>query len=159
MRLTTHIIAFLLVAVSAVNCTPTGEAAAAGPNRAEPAAAQLDKATAEAKEAAQALQNYAWAQKAEFVARMRKDLVETQAELDRLIARVETASDEAKVDAKARLDTARADWARAMKHLDEAERATESTWDEVQAGFTKAYGELKTSFAEARQRLSDAVAP
>jgi hypothetical protein len=55
-------------------------------------------------------QDYAYAQKAEFVDKMKKELAEIQEELDRLSAKVERSSGEAKVDAKTRLDAVRGKW-------------------------------------------------
>jgi hypothetical protein len=43
--------------------------------------------------------------------------------------------------------------------LDKAKNATESTWDDVKAGFKKAYSELKDGFNQARQWVSDKIAP
>jgi hypothetical protein len=45
------------------------------------------------------------------------------------------------------------------KQLDEAENATESTWDSVKAGSEKAYDGLKNDFQQARQWASDKIAP
>ena len=45
------------------------------------------------------------------------------------------------------------------KQLDEVKNASESTWDSVKAGSKKAYDELKDSFQQSRQWLSDKVAP
>jgi hypothetical protein len=43
--------------------------------------------------------------------------------------------------------------------LDTAKSATESTWDDVKAGFKKGYSELKDGFNQARQWVSDKIAP
>jgi len=45
------------------------------------------------------------------------------------------------------------------KHLDATRNATESTWNDVKAGFKKGYGELKDSFQQARQWVSEKIAP
>jgi hypothetical protein len=45
------------------------------------------------------------------------------------------------------------------KQLDEARNATESTWGDVKAGFRKGYSELKDGFQNARQWVSDKIAP
>jgi len=45
------------------------------------------------------------------------------------------------------------------KKLEEAKSATESTWDDVKAGFKKGYSELKDGFQQARQWASDKIAP
>jgi chromosome segregation ATPase len=140
---------FLLVAGLAAGCPSTdGESAA-----------RRDKATTETKEAALAIQDFAYAQKAEFVDKMKKELVEIQGELDRLSAKVDRSSGAAKADAKTKLEAVREKWAQAKKQLDQAESATESTWDDVKVGFKKSYGELKDSFENTRQWLSDKIEP
>jgi chromosome segregation ATPase len=159
MRHTILVIAFLLVAAFAVGCKSTDGKSAAETKQRENAAAQLDKAKTETKEAAQAVQDYAYAQKTEFVEKMKKELVEIQEELDRLSAKVERSSAAAKADAKVKLEAVREKWAQAKKQLDQAESATESTWDDVKGGFKKLYGELKDSFDKTRQWLSDKIEP
>ena len=45
------------------------------------------------------------------------------------------------------------------KQLEEAGNATESTWNDVKAGFKKGYEALKDGFQQTRQWLSDKIAP
>jgi chromosome segregation ATPase len=142
-----------------VGCKSTDGNSAVGPKQRETAAAQLDKAKTETKEAAQAMQDYTYAQKAEFIDKMKKELVGIQEELDRLSARVDTSIGAEKADAKTKLEAVREKWARAKKQLDQAESATESDWDDVKGGFKKSYGELKDSFEKTRQWLSDKIEP
>jgi outer membrane PBP1 activator LpoA protein len=151
-------IAFLIAAAVAVGLTSTDGTSAAGQERGETAAAKRDKVKAEAKEAAQEARDYTYAQKAEFAHKMKEELVQIQEELDRLSAKVDRSSGTAKADAKAKLEVVRKKWAQAKKRLDQAEGATESTWDEVKDGFRKSYGELKDSFEKARRWLSDKIA-
>ena len=128
----------------AVGLTATDETSAAGPEPGESAAAKRD---------------YTHAQKAEFVRKMKEELVDIRKELDGLSAKVDRSSGAAKADAQARLEVVRRKWAQAKKRLDQAESATESTWEDVKDGIRKSYGELKDSFEKARQWLSDKIAP
>jgi len=159
MRHTILIITLILVAGLAVSCASTEGKQAAGPKHGETAAAQLDKAKTETKETAQAVKDYTYAQKTEFVAWMKKELAELQEQLDRLSAKVESSSGAAKADAKIKLDAVREKWTQVKKQLDQAEGATESTWDDVKAGIKKSYGDVKDSFDTTRQWLSDKIAP
>ncbi len=43
--------------------------------------------------------------------------------------------------------------------LIEAKDATESTWDHVKSGSSKAYDDLKDGFQNARQWVSEKIAP
>jgi hypothetical protein len=159
MRNTILVTMFLIAAASAVGCTSKDGRSAAAPKQQGSAAVQLDKAKAETKQAAQAMRDYAYAEKAEFVDRMKKELVSIQEELDRLGAKVEKASGAAKDDAKVKLQAARDKWAQAKKQLDQAETATESSWDDVKTGFKQSYADLQDSFTKTRQWLSDKIAP
>ena len=152
-----ELITFLSVATVAVGCKPSAEKSAAE-NR-EATAQQFDKVKTETKEAAQAMKDYAFAQKAEFVATMEKQLAELNRDLDQLAARIEKSSDAAKAEAKPKLQALREQAAKLNKKLDEARNATESTWDDVKASFKKGYAELKDGFNQARQWVSDKIAP
>jgi chromosome segregation ATPase len=136
-----------------MGCKPPAE-----PDR-KAAAEQFDKVKKETKEAAQEMEDYAYAQKAEFVAKMQGQLDEINKDLDQLAAKIEKSSDAAKAEAKPKLQGLRDQAAKLTKQLDEAKNATESTWGDVKAGFKKGYGELKDGFQAARQWLSDKIAP
>jgi cell division protein FtsX len=159
MRHTILVTTFFISGVCLVSCTSKDAKSAAAPKPQGSAAVQLEKAKAETKEAAQAMRDYAYAEKTEFVDRMGKELVSIQEELDRLGTKVDKANGAAKADAKVKLQAARDKWAQAKKQLDQAETATESSWDDVKAGFKQSYAELQDSFAKTRQWLSDKIAP
>jgi cytochrome c556 len=149
---------FTLLAVSAfaVGCEQPEKSTTE--NR-EATAKQLDKAQTETKEAAQDMKDYTYAQKTEFVDNMQAQLAEINRDLDRLAAKIEKSTDAAKAEAKPKLQALRDQTATLTKQLDEAKNATESTWVDVQAGFKKGYGELKDGFQQARQWVSDKIAP
>jgi cytochrome c556 len=125
----------------------------------ETTAQQLDKVKTDTKEAAQDMKDYAYAQKSEFVTKMQGQLDEINRELDQLATKIEKASDAAKTEAKPKLQALRDQTANLTKQLDEAKNATESTWDDVKAGFRKGYSEVKDGFQQARQWVSDKIAP
>ena len=153
------VIAFLLALALAAGCKSTVEKSTAATKQDELAALQLGKAKAATKEAAQAMEDYAFTQKAEFVAAMNKELVAIQEELDHLTAKVESSGGAVKADAKAKLEAAREKWALTKRALDQAESATESSWKDVKGGFRESYAGLKDSIAMTRQWLSDKIAP
>jgi ElaB/YqjD/DUF883 family membrane-anchored ribosome-binding protein len=130
-----------------------------GCNQEQTPAQQFDKVQAETKQAAQDMKNYTFAQKAEFVGRMQGQLAEINRDLDQLSARVEKASDAAKAEAKPKLQTLRDQVAKLNQQLDEAKNATESTWDDVKAATKNACDGLKDGFQQARQWVSDKIAP
>ena len=143
-------ITFLAVTAFAVGCKPSEE---------NSTSQQLDKVKTETKADAQAMKDYTFAQKAEFVATMQGQLDALNKDLDALSAKIESSSDAVKAEAKPKLQALRDQAAQMNKQLDEAGNATESTWDSVKAGSEKAYDGLKDDFQQARQRVSDKIAP
>ena len=86
---------------------------------------------------------------------MQAQLAEINTDLDQLSAKIEKASDTAKAEAKPKLQALREQTSKLTKQLDTAKDATESTWNDVKAGFKKGWGELKEGFQQARQWVSD----
>ena len=150
MKNTLLAISFVAVTAFAVGCKPSEDSSAAQ---------QLDKAKTETKADAQAMKDYAFAQKAEFVADMQGQLDALNKDLDQLSAKIDKSSDAVKADAKPKLQALRDEAAKMNKQLEEARNATESTWDSVKAGTKKAYDALKDDFQQARQWASDKIAP
>jgi len=131
----------------------------AGCEKKETTAQQLDKVQAETKQAAQDMKDYTFAQKAEFTANMQSQLAAINKDLDQLAAKIEKSSAAAKAEAKPKLQALRDQAAKLNAQLDEAKNATESTWDSVKAGFKQGYSELKDGFNQARQWVSEKIAP
>jgi cytochrome c556 len=125
----------------------------------EATAKQFDKVKTDTKEAAQDMKDYAYAQKSEFVGKMQVQLDEINRDLDQLAAKIEKSSDAAKAEAKPKIQALRDQTAKLTKQLDEAKNASESTWGDVKAGFKQGYSELKDGFQQARQWVSDKIAP
>jgi len=120
---------------------------------------ELDRVQDKTKAAAQEMKDYTFAQKAEFTATMQSQLAAINKDLDVLAAKIEKSSAAAKAEARPKLEALRAKADQLNKQLDEAKNATESTWDSVKATSKKAYAELKDGFMQARQWVSDKIAP
>jgi septal ring factor EnvC (AmiA/AmiB activator) len=143
--------ALLSIAAFAAGCKPSTEA--------DHAAAQFDKVKARAEDAAQSMKDFAYAQKAEFVAKMQNQLAPISRDLDQLSAKIERSSAAAKAEAKPKLAALREQAAKLNKQLDDARNATASTWDKVKADSGRTYDALKDDFKRARQWASDKIAP
>jgi hypothetical protein len=130
-----------------------------GCDKEETTTQQINKVQAKTAEVSQDLKDYTYAQKAEFTEAMQKRLTGINKDLDELAAKIEKSSDTAKAEAKPKLQALREKADRLGKQLGEARTATESTWDDVKAGSSKAYNELKDGFNQARQWVSDKIAP
>ena len=148
MKHKTLAIAFLSAAGFSVGCNKEGTTSE-----------QLDKVQEKTASAAQDMKDYTFAQKAEFTAKMQSQLTALNHDLDQLGARIEKSSDTAKAEAKPKLEALRDKSGQLNKQLEEVKNATESTWDSVRAGSKKAYNELKESFQQARQWVSEKIAP
>jgi len=141
-------ITFLSIAAFAVGC-----------DKEQTTSQNIEKVQTETKQAAQDMKDYTFAQKAEFVKAMQVQLDALNKDLDKLDAKIEKSSDAVKAEAKPKLQALRDQTAQLNKQLDEAKNATESTWDSVKAGFQKAYDATKDGFNQARQWVSDKIAP
>ena len=159
MRHSKLVIPFLFGAALATGCKAKAEKSAAETKPDEAAALQLGKAKTATREAAQAMEDYAYTRKAEFVVKMNKEMVAIREEVDRLAAKVDSSAGAGKDEAKAKLEAVRERFAQTKKQLDQAENATESTWGDVKSGFKESYAGLKDSIGITRQWLSDKIAP
>ena len=126
--------ALLSIAAFAAGCKPSTEA--------DHAAAQFDKVKARAEDAAQSMRDFAYAQKAEFVAKMQNQLTAINRDLDQLSAKIERSSAAAKAEAKPKLEALREQAANLNKQIDDARNATVSTWEKVKADSGRAYDAL-----------------
>lgn len=122
-------------------------------------AQQMDKAQSETKQAAQGMKDYTYAQKAEFCTAMQAQLTALDQDLDKLSAKIDSSSDAVKAEAKPKLQAMRDQAAKLKLQLADVPNATESTWDSVKAGSQQTYDALAKSFADARQWVSDKIAP
>ena len=132
---------------------------AVGCDKEQTTSQQFDKVQTETQKAAEDMKDYTFAQKGAFVETMQAQLAALNRDLDQLAAKVEKSSDTAKAEAKPKLQALRDQADKLNQQLDKAKNATESTWDEVKAGTKKAYNELKDGFQQARQWVSEKIAP
>jgi hypothetical protein len=123
------------------------------------AAAQRDKALTASKVAAQSVRVYAYAERDEFIDAANRELSDIQTEMERLRRAIARSSGAARADAEAKLEVVSDKWAAARAELKRAEAATEASWDDVQIGYRTARSDLKRSFDNARQWLSDRIEP
>ena len=148
MKHKTFTLAILSIAALAVGC-----------NKEQTTSQQIETVKTETKEAAQDMKDYTFAQKDEFVKQMRIQLDKLNQDLDQLSAKIESSSDAIKAEAKPKLQALRDQAAGLNKQLDEVKSSTDSTWDSVKGGFSKAYDATKDGFQQARQWVSDKIAP
>jgi len=130
-----------------------------GCDKDQTASQQIAKVQTDVKQAAQDMKDYTFAERAEFLKSMQTQLDALNQDLDELSAKVDSSSDAVKADAKPKLQALREQAAKLKEQLTGVQNATESTWDSVKAGTKKAYDSVENSFKEAREWLSDKIAP
>ena len=148
MKNKTLVITLLSIAAFAVGC-----------KKEQTTSQQIENVKTETKQAAQDMKDFTFAQKAEFVKTMQGQLDALNKDLDELSAKIDSSSDAVKAEAKPKLQALRDQAAQLNKQLDEARNATESTWDSGKTGFQTAYEATKDGFNQARQWVSDKIAP
>jgi len=146
----TIFLSLLSVSVLVVCCKPADP---------KSTAEQITQLQNETKAAGAELQDYTFAQKTDFTAKMESELAEIQRELDQLAARVETFSAAAKAEAQPKLAALREKAKQLDQQVHEVKSATASTWEDVKARSKTAYRDLKDGFKQARQWMSDKLAP
>jgi len=142
------LLTFLSAAAFAVGC-----------EKEKTTAQQIETVKTETKQAAQDMKDYTFAQKDEFVKYMQGQLATLNQDLDKLSAKIDSSSDAIKADAKPKLQALRDQATKLNQQLAEAQNATESTWESVKGSSKKAYESLASGFTEARQWVSDKIAP
>jgi predicted nucleic acid-binding Zn-ribbon protein len=130
-----------------------------GCDKQESTSQQIDKVQTEAVQAGQDMKNYTYAEKADFVKAMQEHLTALNQDLDQLSAKIDSSSDAVKADARPKLQVLRDQAAKLNDQLADAQNATESTWDSAKDGTKKAYDSVQASFMDARQWVSDKIAP
>jgi hypothetical protein len=124
---------FLVIGTLAADCSKSSDKGSdALPEQTETTAEKRETALTATKEAAQSIQNYAYAQKDEFAVAAKRQLSEMEASMDRLGTKIDRSTGAARADAKAKLAVVSDKWAATKVHLDEAEAATEGAWQDVQ---------------------------
>ncbi len=120
---------------------------------------RFEQVKEETKEAAHTAKEYAYAQKNEFAEKMRRELDKLNQEMDALGEKIENSTANAREEGKIKLQALRDKKDELAKKLDRVSDANEGTWDEFKAGFKQGVEDVKKSVNDARQWLSDKIAP
>ena len=131
----------------------------AGCDQEKTTAQQMDKVQTETKQAAQDMKDYTFAQKDEFVKALQGQLDALNQDLDQLSAKIDASSDAVKAEAKPKLQALRDQSTKLKQQLEGARNATETTWDSVKTACKNAYQGTKDGVNQARQWMSDKIAP
>ena len=149
----TLLITSLLAAALAISCKPSTAKPADEPNR------TTDKAQIATKDPALPIGDYNFGQKTEFVLAMRAQLVVLNQDLDALSAQIDKSNEAVQAEAQPKLAVLRKKAAQWSKQVDELPNATLPTWDVMKTEAEKAGAHLKDEIAQARQAVTDKIAP
>jgi uncharacterized damage-inducible protein DinB len=120
---------------------------------------KIGRASREINAVAQEVKDYTFAQKAAFLKSMQTQMTEIHRELLHISDAIDKSSAAIKAEAQPKHQALRDQTAKLHQQLDAAISATESTWNDVKAGSRTTYKELKDGFHDARQWVSDKIAP
>jgi septal ring factor EnvC (AmiA/AmiB activator) len=148
----TKLIFALVLALFVAGCDKSGTTSADAST-----SQQLDQMKQDAKQTADDISNYTYAQKQEFITKMQAEVDELNAEFAQLSAKIAKASDATKAAAQPKLDDLKAQMAALNTDLDQAKASTETTWDQVKASVQKGYDSTKQAFVNAGQWIDKQV--
>jgi cytochrome c553 len=146
--------AALCAAAFLIGCKPADNPSAND----QTAPPQIDQVRKETREALKAANDYAYAQRKEFAAKMNAELEGLKEEMNQLAAHVEKSNAATKDEAAPRMKSLQERSDTLREKLDELKNATEATWEDVKAGVSKGADELKESVTQARHWLSEKLA-
>ena len=155
MKNTLLVSSLIVVVALATACKPS----TATPATQTTAAKELDKVQAATTSAAMEMKDFTFAQRTEFVVKMRAQVAELNASIEEVSLRIAASSDAVKEKSASKLAALRAQSAALDKQLDAITSATQSTWSRVKADSEKAYAALKDGVNQSRQWVSDVIAP
>ncbi len=159
MKKTSMFMAIFLMSGFSQVCAAKEDKPATAKEQSKKTEALKEKAETKKKDADKAMEDYTYAQKKDFVEKMKKELAATQKEMDQLTAKIEKSRTETKAEAKIKLDAMQKKLAEAKKDLTKAENADESAWHDMKNGFKKTFSDLQDSYNKTRQWLSDKIEP
>ena len=105
------------------------------------------------------LQDYTFAQKAQFINAVQMQLTVINQDLDKLASQVAKSAETVQAQANPELQTLRDQAAQLNNQLEALNEATEPTWNQVKTRFNKADEAMIDEFQHARESVVDANAP
>jgi hypothetical protein len=153
-------IAAFSLAAFMTGCQPSEPASNNEVNRLqEDAATEYEEARDATQEAARAANDYADAQKTAFVAEMEQRLAALRKDVDELRVGVADSSEQVKAEAQEKFDNLSRQADKLDEQLKEIRSASDSNWEALKDGFETAYNQTKQAFNDARQWMSEKLAP
>jgi hypothetical protein len=157
-QLTSCASGFLALTFIALGCTSCGDNSTATTAGQAPTIAP-NAVPATSSTPAQDTYTYPYAQKDDFETHMKTKLDKLNAEIAELSAKLDKATDQAKADAKPKLQALRDQAAKLGDMLGKAQVATAASWEAVKADFKTGFTDLEVGVTDARKWLSEKISP
>jgi hypothetical protein len=152
------VLASLAAAVIACSSSGGNSTASASPPPAANAPADATQAPAGSGQTKD-LSSYTYEKKEEFMSTMKAQLDKLNGDIEDLSAKIDKSSDASKADAKVKLQALRDRAAKLGDLIGKSQDATADTWEKVKSDVSSGYDDLQKSLTDARQWLSDKIAP
>ncbi len=120
---------------------------------------QIARTEAAVVDARHNLDAYTYDQKAQFIAAMEADMAAINRSINELSVRIERSAADVKAAANPRLNELRNQASLLEARINEVKGSTATTWDTVKANTRETYDNLINNFDDARQWMSDKLAP
>ncbi|MGZ3809083.1 MAG: sll1863 family stress response protein [Bacteriovorax sp.] len=118
-----------------------------------------EEAKEKIKEAKQAVSDYTYAQKEEFVSKMKLELDGLKKDLADLETKAKKASSTAKVEADNKIQKVKLDVKKLNDQIETVKGSSESEWEKIKNRFNDSMSEAKDAVAKSRKWLSEKIAP
>ncbi len=138
-------------------CKPSNDASS--DSLATSAQRQADRTQDAIAEAARDFKAYTYEQKEQFIASMEKELVAIENNIEELGRTVQRTTGDTKAAAEDRLKKLRSQAGLLKSNINDVKNANASTWEQVKNNTHEIYENVKSSLNDARQWVSDTVAP
>jgi hypothetical protein len=103
--------------------------------------------------------SYPYSRKEEFTAFMKTNLDKLNQDIEQLSAKIASLSAAAQAEATQKLQALREQARRLGQQFDQVQNASAGSWDNVKSDMSKAYADLQSGIRNARQWLSEKIAP
>lgn len=156
MKNTSYILGIVLPAALitfASGCNPSGDREAVSSEKAIDK--QIEEVQASASDAADELSAYTYEQKQAFVSTMEAQLEEMENSLEEISESIANSSRAVKAEAEPKLTALKVKMEVLENQLESVKASGSSTWDTVKRSTGETYDDLKDSFNDLRQWLSD----
>lgn len=157
MKIKYAIITTLSIAAFSTGCNPGNNQPEV--TNAPPTQTQAEQLRQDSAQTSQDWKSYTYAEKDKFISKMKAELADLNQQMDDLGRKIQNSTATARDEAQAKLNSLRDRSSTLYQDLEKVKNSSASTWDEVKSSTVNGYEQMKVSFNNARQWLSEKIAP